>query len=482
MTGLRTPPTAGLVARFAAIVGERHALTDARDIAPYLIEERGLYQGVSPLVLRPGTVQEVSAICALANENRVALVPQGGNTGLVGGQTPLNGEIVVSLGRLDRIRAIDTASATMIAEAGTILQRAQDAAAAENLLLPLSLAAEGSCTIGGNISTNAGGTAALAYGVARDLVMGLEVVLADGRIWNGLSTLKKDNTGYDLKNLFIGAEGTLGIVTAATLKLWPLPAHRAAAYVALGSPDEALRLFELVRARAAHELTSFELVSNVAHAMAIAHGSGLRAPLAGRAAWYVLIELSASRESLRETLEALLVDALARSLITDAALADNESQRRMFWQIRDAISPAQKFEGGSIKHDVSVPVARVGEFIAEASRAVEALVPGCRPCVFGHFGDGNIHFNVSQPPGMDKDSYLSRWREMNDVVHGIVTQFGGSISAEHGIGMLKRDLLARVKDPVAMEMMRALKATLDPNGILNPGKVLPEPPPGRKSQ
>jgi len=462
------------LAAFIAIVGESHALSEAQDIAPYLVEERGLYHGASPLVLLPGTREEVAAICALAHRERIALVPQGGNTGLVGGQVAFKGEVVLSLRRLNAIRDIDSASATMDVEAGVILQNAQAAAAAQNLLLPLSLAAEGSCTIGGTIATNAGGTAALAYGVMRDLVMGLEVVLADGRILHGLSRLKKDNTGYDLKNLFIGAEGTLGVITAATLKLVPLPSLFETAYIALDSPDAALRLLDLARHRAMASLTSFELISQSAHDMAIKHGGDLRAPLAGTALWYVLMELSATQGDLRATIETLLNDALAQGWIVDAALAESQAQRALFWRLRESISPVQKREGGSIKHDVSVPVAQVPNFLAEAGAAARALVPGCRPCAFGHLGDGNIHFNISQPVGADKDSFLALWPQMNAAVHEVVMRLGGSISAEHGIGVLKRDLLTSVKDPVALDVMRTLKRMLDPHNILNPGKVLPD--------
>ncbi len=463
-----------LINAFATIVGPKHAVTDPNEISPYLTEERGLYHGHAPLLLRPATTGDVSEICALANQHRIALVPQGGNTGLVGGQTPHHGEVIVSMRRMDRIRDIDSESATMTCEAGVVLANAQMRAAQNGHLFPLSLAAEGSCTIGGNISTNAGGTSALAYGVARDLVMGLEVVLADGRVWNGLSKLKKDNTGYDLKNLFIGAEGTLGIITAATLKLWPRPNFRETAFVAIASPQAALSLLTLAREKAAHELTSFELISNIAHDMAVQHGPNVRAPLNSHADWFVLLELSSSRAGLRETLENLLASMLEKGIIQDAALAASLDQRAAFWRLRECISQVQKFEGGSIKHDVSVPVAAVPDFIEQATHAALALVPGCRPCPFGHLGDGNIHFNVSQPIGADKEAFLARWPEMNAAVHGVVTQLGGSISAEHGIGILKRDLLPGVKDKVALEMMRALKQTFDPNNIMNPGKVLPE--------
>jgi FAD/FMN-containing dehydrogenase len=462
-----------LLARFAAIVGARHALTDAADIAPYVSEERGLYHGRSPLVLRPGAVAEVAAILRLASATATAIVPQGGNTGLVGGQTPHNGEVVLSLKRLDRIREVDPTSNTMTCEAGVVLMKAQEAAAAENRLFPLSLGAEGSCTIGGNLSTNAGGTGALAYGVARELVLGLEVVLADGRVLNNLRKLKKDNTGYDLRHLFIGAEGTLGIITAAVLKLFPRPRAVETAFIGTPSPHAALALLNLAEERAGGSVTSFELMPRVSLDWAIKHAPMCRDPLAGRHAWYVLMELSSqAREGLRATLEDILATGAERGLIEDATIAESLEQTKAFWLVRHHIADTQKYEGGSIKHDVSVPVTAVPDFIAEATAAVEAMIPGCRPCPFGHLGDGNIHYNVSQPLDADRAEFLARWDEVNDAVFAIVAKHGGSISAEHGIGVMKRDLLPRVKDPVAFDLMRSLKRMLDPAGILNPGKVL----------
>lgn len=461
-----------LIARFTAIVGEKYAVTDAHDIAPYLTEERNLYQGRSSLVLRPGSTAEVAAICKLASETKTALVPQGGNTGLVGGQTPHHGEVVLSLRRLDKIRDVDTQSNTMTCEAGVVLAIAQQQADAVDRLFPLSLGAEGSCTIGGNLSTNAGGTAALAYGVARDLAIGIEVVLADGRTINNLSKLKKDNTGYDLRDLFIGAEGTLGIITAAVLKLYPKPRAVETAFVGLASPEAALKLLELSRAEAAGALTSFELLADICIEFCVKHGPNIRAPLADKYPWYVLMEISSQRDDARATIEAILERGLEDGLVDDAVIAANLDQRMAFWTLREVISPAQKPEGGSIKHDVSVPVAAVPELIAEASAAVVKLIPGCRPVPFGHLGDGNIHYNVSQPVDGDKEAFLARWSEVHDVVHAIVARLGGSISAEHGIGIMKRDELPHFKDAVALDVMRTLKATLDPLNILNPGKVV----------
>jgi FAD/FMN-containing dehydrogenase len=461
-----------LLAAFRAIVGDKYAVTDAADIAPYLTEERGLFHGRSPLVLRPGSTAEVSAICKLATEHKIALVPQGGNTGLVGGQTAHHGEVVISLRRLDKIREIDAASNTMTCEAGVVLQIAQQKAAEADRLFPLSLGAEGSCTIGGNLSTNAGGTGALAYGVAREMALGLEVVLADGRVLNLLSKLKKDNTGYDLRNLFIGAEGTLGIITAATLKLFPKPRAIETAYVGLKSPADALKLLSISQSMAAGSLTSFELLADIAVDFSIRHGIDIRDPLTSKHPWYVLMELSSSRDDARDALESILAKGMEDGIVDDAVIAANLSQRAAFWKLRDEMSAAQKPEGGSIKHDISVPVASVPAFIAEADAAVVKLIPGSRPVPFGHLGDGNIHYNVSQPIGANAADFLARWHELNAVVFAIVMRMGGSISAEHGIGVLKRDELPDVKDKVAISLMRGIKAQLDPLGIMNPGKVL----------
>jgi FAD/FMN-containing dehydrogenase len=466
------PLSPELIARFRKIVGDKYAMTDAAEIAPYVTEERDLFHGRSPLVLRPGATAEVSAICKLASEHRIALVPQGGNTGLVGGQTPHNGEVVVSTRRMDKIRDVDTASNTMTCEAGVVLQIAQQRASEVDRLFPLSLGAEGSCTIGGNLSTNAGGTTALAYGVAREMALGLEVVLADGRVLNLLSKLKKDNTGYHLRNLFIGAEGTLGIITAATLKLFPKPRAVEIAFVGLKSPAAALRLLSISQNEAASALTSFELLSGIAVDFSLRHGIDIRDPLGSKHPWYVLMELSSPREDARATLESILAKGLDEEVLDDAVIAANLSQRAAFWKLRDEMSAAQKPEGGSIKHDISVPVVAVPDFIEQADAAVIKLIPGARPVPFGHLGDGNIHYNVSQPIGGDTADFMSRWHDVNAVVFEIVLRLGGSISAEHGIGVLKRDELPGVKDKVAIELMRSIKAMLDPLGIMNPGKVL----------
>ena len=474
MTAVRAL-NADLLSRFATIVGERYAVTDPLEQQAYLVEQRDLWHGRTPLVLRPGSTEEVAAILKLANETRTVIIPQGGNTGLVGGQVPDESgkQIILSLKRLDRIREVDATSNTMTCEAGVVLVNAQQAADAADRLFPLSLGAEGSCTIGGNLSSNAGGTGALAYGIARDLVVGLEVVLADGRILRGLNKLKKDNTGYDLKNLFVGAEGTLGVITAAVLKLFPKPRARERAFVGLSSPEAALTLLNLTKEHAGGAVTGFEFMPRIGLEFVLTHAPGTRDPLGGKHPWYVLIELSSvARAGLREVMEELLGAALESGLIEDATIADSLDQGVAFWRLRELLAEVQRFEGGSIKHDVSVPVNAVPELVARGVAAGEKLIPGCRPVPFGHLGDGNVHFNFSQPLGADKDAFLDRWEELNEAIHGIVAEFGGSISAEHGIGQLKREGLRKVKDPVAYDLMRTLKRTLDPNGILNPGKVL----------
>ena len=462
-----------LLARFAAIVGEKYAITDPQAQAPYLLEMRDMFRAHTPVVLRPGSVAEVSEIVKLANETSTAIVPQGGNTGLVGGQVPLHGEVLLSLNRLDRVREVDPISNTMTCEAGVTLMRAREAAAGADRLYPQLLPSEGTCTIGGNLSTNAGGTAALAHGIARSHALGIEVVLADGRVLDNLNKLKKDNTGYDLKNLFIGAEGTLGIITAAVLRLVPRPRSVETAFAGVTSPEAALELLGLATERTAGGVTSFELMARMGVETVLKYAAGCRDPLAAVHPWYVLIELSSqARTGLREQLEEILAEGLERGLVTDAAVADSLDQAKMFWRIREMFGETQRYLGGSVKHDISVPVAAVPEFIREANAAVVALIPGCRPLPFGHLGDGNIHYNVSQPVGADKDEFLKRWDEVNAAVFGVVAKLHGSISAEHGIGVLKRDMLPKVKDPVALDLMRTLKRTLDPKGILNPGKVL----------
>jgi FAD/FMN-containing dehydrogenase len=466
-----------LLERLAAIAGPANVLTDPADTHPFLVEPRDLFVGAARAVVRPGTTAEVAAVVRAAAEAGTPIVPQGGNTGLVGGNVPdkTGRMLVVSLGRMNRVRAVDPAGDTMTAEAGVTLAAAQEAAAAADRLFPLSLASEGSCTIGGNLSTNAGGTAVLAYGSARDLALGLEVVLPDGRVWNGLGRLRKDNTGYDLKSLFIGAEGTLGIVTAAVLKLFPRPRATETALVGVPSPDAALALFRRARAAAGSALTTIELMPRIGIEFVVRHLPGARDPLAAPHPWYVMIELTSPvAVGLDTTLAAILEGAIDAGEAEDAVVATSLEQRRAIWLLREALSDMQKPEGGSIKHDISVPVAAVPELIARASAAADKLIPGIRPVPFGHLGDGNIHLNFSQPVGADKAAYLARWDALNAVVHGITAELGGSISAEHGIGRLKRDLLPGVKDEVALDLMRTLKKALDPKGLMNPGAVLAE--------
>ena len=469
-------PSPDLLDRFASIVGERNTIRDPGEMDAYLTELRNLYTGNASLVLRPGSTPEVSQILKLANETGTAIVPQGGNTGLVGGQIPFDGgeEIVVSLSRMNAIRAIDPEGNTMTLDAGVILERAQAAAEQVGRLFPLSLASEGSCQIGGNLATNAGGTAMLAYGNARDMVLGLEVVLADGRIWDGLRALRKDNTGYDLKDLSIGSEGTLGIITGAVLKLFPKPAEHATAFAGLASVDDAARFFGLARLAAGAEMTAFEIIPRTGIEMVLRHGAQVRDPLETPHDWYVLIELS-GREATGASdkcLENLLGEALEAEVIRDAALAASLAQRNDFWRLRELMSEVQRLEGGSIKHDISVPIARIPEFINRANDLVQVMVPGARTVPFGHYGDGNIHYNVSQPTGMDKDVFMAQWDTIAAGVYEIVRDLKGSISAEHGIGRMKRDMLKKVKSEVELDMMRQIKDLFDPKGILNPGKVL----------
>jgi FAD/FMN-containing dehydrogenase len=465
-----------LLARFAAIVGNKGMLTEKADTQPYLHEWRDLYFGLTPMVLRPESVEQVSEILKLAHEERIAIVPQGGNTGLVGGQIPFEtgDEILLSLDRMKAIRAVDPAGNTLIAEAGATLKSVQDAAASVGRLFPLSLGSEGSCQIGGNLATNAGGIHVLRYGNTRDLVLGIEAVFPGGGIWNGLKTVRKDNTGYDLRNLLIGSEGTLGVITAASLKLFPRPAEITTVFAGSKSLEAVAQFFNRAFEGAGSLLTAFELIPRRLVEFLLRHYPQTRDPLEEPHPWYVLFEVSSPLpEGLSERVTMkLLEDALGKGLISDAAVAASEAQAREFWHMRETISEAQKHEGGSIKHDVSVPVSAIPAFIAKANAVVEQLVPGARPVPFGHYGDGNIHYNVSQPEGADKAAFLARWDEVANAVHAVVLGFGGSISAEHGIGRMKAEALESVKSPVELDLMRRIKAALDPHGILNPGKLL----------
>jgi FAD/FMN-containing dehydrogenase len=468
------PLSDALLAALRGGLGAAHVLTEAAALAPYLAETRGLYRGTAAAVVRPADTTEVAFTVEACAAAGVPIVAQGGNTGLVGGGVPRGG-IVLSLARLSRIRALDPVGGTLTVEAGAILADVQAAAEAAGFLFPLSLASEGSCTIGGNLATNAGGTAVLAYGNARDLVLGLEVVLADGRVWNGLKGLRKNNAGYDLKHLFVGSEGTLGLITAATLKLFPKPLSRAVGFVGLASPRAALALFAQMRRAAGPSLTAFEVMPRFGLELVLAHRPGAVPPLAEPHGTYALVEFSSPRREagMEAALEAALAEALEDGTAEDATIGASEAQNAALWALREGLSEAQRRAGASIKHDVSVPLARLADFLEEATAACLAAMPGLRPCAFGHFGDGNIHFNLSQPVGMDRAAFLAEWGRFNRIVHDIVVRLDGSIAAEHGIGLIKRDELQHYGDPVGLDLMRRLKAALDPADLLNPGKVVP---------
>ncbi len=473
-TPLAPAATDDLLAHFASIVGAEHVITDPGLMAGYLNEPRNLYHGRARCIVLPGSTAEVAGVVTLCNAADIKIVPQGGNTGLVGGQTPSErgDEIVLSLTRMNRLREIDALSNTLTVEAGMTLKDVRAAAEAAGRYFPLALNAAPACTIGGNLATNAGGSAAVAFGVARDLVLGIEVVLADGRVLNDLSKLKKNNTGYDLKNLFIGSEGTLGIITAAVLKLFPKPHATVTALVGLADLDKALKLLGLAQDKVNAELKTFELLPRIAFDFVLKHDPSAIDPLPAPHPYYALLEFTSQGMGLAERVEELLDAARAREIITAARTATAPASRKVLWHIRLKIPDVQVYEGGSIKHDVSVPVAMVPAFLREVEAAVTARIPGARLVAFGHLGDGNIHCNVSQPVGADKAAFLARWDEVNALVHAIVAKYHGSISAEHGIGQLKRGLLPGVKDPVALDLMRTLKKTLDPKDILNPGKVV----------
>jgi FAD/FMN-containing dehydrogenase len=461
------------LARLKAVVGDKGVVPQA-DAEPYFHEQRGLYHGAALAVLRPASTEEVAKLVELCAASRIPIYPQGGNTGLCGGAVAKQDGVLLSLGRMNRVREMDALNFTVTVEAGCILAEVQRAAEAADRFFPLSLGAEGSCQIGGNLSTNAGGINVLRYGNARDLALGLEVVLPDGQIWNGLSGLRKDNTGYDLKQLFIGAEGTLGIITAATLKLFPRPREVETAFLGLKRVEDVMALFARARGASGDQLTGFELIPRIGFDNALKHGTNLHDPLKTRHDWYALLEVSSSQAgaNLRQALEGLLADAMGAGLVQDGAIAESQAQRQELWRIRAALAELQERLGGSIKHDVSVPVSKVAEFVQTANKAVSARLPGIRPYPFGHVGDGNIHYNLAQPPGADKSIYLKRWAEFNRIVHDIVAGMGGSISAEHGIGMMRRDEFAHYAAPVEIDMMRRVKTALDPLGIMNPGKVL----------
>jgi FAD/FMN-containing dehydrogenase len=475
---LNTKPDKQVLDALKAVVGSAGFREEAADLEPYLTEWRGLFQGQTPLMLMPASSAEASAILEICSTQGIAVVPQGGNTGLAGGAIPGiagdDGQILLSASRLKQIRAIDAENYTMTVEAGCLLADIQAAAQDAGLFFPLSLAAEGSCQIGGNISTNAGGTNVLRFGNTRDLVLGLEVVLPDGAIYDDLRGLRKDNTGYDLKQLFIGAEGTLGFIAAATLKLFPAPRATATAWLAVATPAAAVALYSEARKQVGDELVAFELMPRIAIDMVLEHIPGTRDPLADTQPWYVLLELASARDQALtdEQLTDLLGSCLGNDLVQDGVVASSEAQRNDLWRLRHCISEAQKSAGASIKHDISVPVSAIPEFLEQANKLVTAHVPGIRPVPFGHLGDGNLHYNVSQPADMSGADFLALWEQLNKIVHTLAVELGGSFSAEHGIGSLKVSELERLADPVKLSLMRAVKQALDPGGIMNPGKVL----------
>jgi len=460
----------------ARIVGDQHVITGDADMAPYATDFRKRYFGRARAVVRPSNTAEVAAVVALCAETRTPIVPQGGNTGLCGAATPDESgtQVIVNLSRMNRIRALDPVNNTVTVEAGCVLATLQEAAKEVDRLFPLSLGAEGSCEIGGNLSTNAGGVQVLRYGNTRDLVLGLEVVLPSGEVWDGLRGLRKDNTGYDLKHLFIGAEGTLGIITAAVLKLFPRPHAQATAVVALEDVRAALRLLTLVQERCGDRLTAFELMSRFCIELVTRHIPGAQRPFAADHAEYVLLELSDTHAAgnVKEVLEATLEGALEQGLIVDAVVAASEAQARKLWVLRENLTEAQALEGKQVKHDVSLPISHIAEFIDAAQVDLDRKFPGVRIVNFGHVGDGNLHFNVAPPAGMDEGSFMRDMRTVNRIVHDTTVRFGGSISAEHGLGVYKREEILRYKSRLEMDLMRAIKRTLDPLGIMNPGKVL----------
>jgi len=472
------PPLApSLLHALTQLLGPRGLLTAAEDIAPHLTDWRNLYCGATPCVIRPGSTEELARAVTLCAAAGVAMVPQGGNTSMVGGATPDESgrQVVVSLARLNRIRAIDPVDMTMTAEAGVVLKAAQNAAAEAGCLFPLSLGAEGSATIGGVLSTNAGGNTTVRYGNARELMLGLEAVLPDGGIWHGLRRLRKDNTGYALRHLFVGAEGTLGFITAASLRMFPRARDTALAFCAVADEAAALALFRRFRDRDESAVRAFEYMSGLGVDFAVKHIEGITLPVATRADHYVLVDLASSRPDagLREMAESVLFEAMQEGEVLDAVLAESEAQAQKMWRIREEHPEAQKREGASVKNDVSVPVSKVPELIRRCSAALVALIPGSRPVPFGHIGDGNIHMNLEQPEDMEGAAFLARSHGIMDCVNEIVRDLDGSFSAEHGIGRLKTDMMESWRGGAELGAMRAIKAALDPKGLMNPGKVFP---------
>ncbi|MBL4801973.1 MAG: FAD-binding oxidoreductase [Emcibacter sp.] len=460
------------------ISGSKGWIDDQQAMQPFLIEPRDKYLGKTPLVLLPDSTEKVAEIITYCAHHKIALVPQGGNTGLVGGSIPTTSgnELLISLRRLNLVRETNAHNQTMTVEAGCILSDIQDLAQKNDFLFPLSLAAEGSCMIGGNLSTNAGGVNVLHYGNMRNLVLGLEVVLPNGEIWHGLNGLRKDNTGYDLKQLFIGAEGTLGIITAATLKLFPFPHEKQTALVAVPSPQAAIDLLTIARTISGGCITAFELMPRIGIEMVTRHMSGLRDPMTAPYNWYVLLECTSSLSrdllDLEQVMERILTTAMEKDLVLDGVIAKNQNESTNLWGLRENLSEAQRHEGGSIKHDISIPISAIPEFLTDAGKLVENMIPGARPVPFGHLGDGNLHYNISQPIEMDRQVFLDKWHDLNRNIHNIVEKFNGSFSAEHGIGRMKTDEMSHYKTKVEMDLMRQIKKTLDPDNIMNPGVIL----------
>ena len=475
---VRSVATASILARIGSIVGPQGLITDPRDLEPYLADWRGFYRGAALAVVRPAGTDQVAAVVEICAETGTAIVPQGGNTGMSGAATPpaAGGGIVLQLGRMNRILGLDALNNTVTVEAGCILANIQQAARDAGRLFPLSLGAEGSCQIGGNLATNAGGINVLRYGNARDLTLGLRVVLPDGRVWDGLRGLRKDNTGYDLKQLFIGSEGTLGIITAAVLKLFPLPRTTVTALIAAAAPAAAVELLSLLREECGDRISAFEIISRRCVELVLAHIPGTREPLARAHPWYVLAELAEAGAGgpLQSEFERAMERAGERGLALDAAIAASGAQRGALWRIRETIPEASRAEGLLYRHDVSIPVSRIPEFIAEAGVALESAYPGARVICFGHLGDGNLHYNCFVPGRSRDDAAALAATDVNRTVLDVVQRFGGSFSAEHGIGQAKRGELARYKGPLELEMMRVLKHGFDPRNIMNPGKVLPD--------
>ena len=462
--------------RLGALLGADSLLSEPQDCAPFLSDHLGRCRGSALAVAQPRSLAQVAQLLAFCEAERIAVVPHGGNTGYCGGAIPDESgrELVLSLRRLNRIRSVDPENYSLVAEAGCILAQVQAAAEAAGRFFPLSIGSQGSCQIGGNLSTNAGGVNVLRYGMTRDLVLGLEVVLAGGRVLDGLTTLRKDNTGYDIKSLFLGAEGTLGVITAASFKLFPEIRVRATALAAIPDVRAAVSLLTELRAASGDRVSSFELIPRLGIELTSRHIPGVSDPLAAAYPWYVLCELSSSRagEPLDAVLEEALAAALTHGMVLDATLAQNERERSALWKLRESIPEAQRHEGASLKHDISLPVATLPDFVARAAPWIAAQVPEGRLVAYGHVGDGNLHFNISQLPGADRDRFLARAAEIRRVIHDMVRDAGGSFSAEHGVGRTKVAELERYASQVELELMRAVKRAFDPHGIMNPGKVL----------